>query len=213
MFKKMTLTKGHEALMELLEPRLLLSTTYPDFQDIVKPADDPTLPGAMDDFSPPVDAQTPASDAAALAEMTRTGAPGDVLAITGDQLSDFGFNDFGKDTRFSVYGQTTTSDGATLDAEILRLDGNRAAVVLDSSLPGNSAYFVWAANDNGYGYPLMVNQSEGWWVGPKVATDGDTVSVYGRNLSHDNGTSTSWMSIKPSGSSGQWVTPTAVNPY
>ena len=35
------------AMMELLEPRLLLSTTYPDLQVILKPADDPTLPGAM----------------------------------------------------------------------------------------------------------------------------------------------------------------------
>ena len=46
--------------IEHLEPRLLLSATYPDLQAIVAPSDDPTLPGAMDDFSPPVDASTPA---------------------------------------------------------------------------------------------------------------------------------------------------------
>ena len=28
---------GHSALMELLEPRLLLSTTYPDLQGVVEP--------------------------------------------------------------------------------------------------------------------------------------------------------------------------------
>ena len=78
------LTKYRQELMELLEPRLLLSTTYPDLQDIVAPDDDPTLPAAMDDFSPPTDAQTPDSDAPILSGVTFVGDAGDVLALTGD---------------------------------------------------------------------------------------------------------------------------------
>ena len=41
------LARCRQDLMELLEPRLLLSTTYPELQDIVAPGDDPTLPAAM----------------------------------------------------------------------------------------------------------------------------------------------------------------------
>jgi len=201
-------------MLEPLEPRLLLSATfYPDLQNVVGPADDPTLPGAMDVFAPPVDSQTPPTDAPAFAEWTRMGGPGDVLALTGDQLSHFEFNDFGKDTRFTIFGQTAAGDAVIGDAEILRLDEYQAAIVLGSDLPAWSTYLIWAGSDAGYGYPAIVNQAEGWWVGPKVATRGETVSAYGRNLSHDNGTALSWVYLQPSSGSGQWVTPTAVNPY
>ena len=96
MFRHVNLNEGNRSLMELLEPRLLLSSTwYPDLQNVVKPADDPALPAEMDKFSPPVDSQTPAAGAPQLAEWTRIGGPGDVLAVMGVQLSDLTGNDFG----------------------------------------------------------------------------------------------------------------------
>ena len=48
---------------------------------------------------------------------------------------------------------------------------------------------------------------------PTTASVGNTVSVFGRNLSNQNGTTNSWIYIQPPGYAGQWVTPTSVNPY
>ena len=87
-------------------------------------------------------------------------------------------------------------------------------MTLDSTLPTWSMYLVWPQNSNGYGSPIAVNRTEAWWLGPQKAAVGDTVSVYGRNLSNQNGTTNAWIYIMPSGGgSGQWVTPTSVNPY
>ena len=72
---------------------------------------------------------------------------------------------------------------------------------------------MWPKNANGVGYPAAINRTDAWWLGPQLAAVGETISVFGRNLSNQNGTTTSWVYIKPPGYAGQWVTPTSVNPY
>ncbi len=199
--------------LEALEERILLSVLYPDLLSASAPADHPALPGEMDVFAPPVDALPPSPAAPAFAEWTRSAGPDDVLTVTGDLFSSLAFDNLGRDTRFTVFGQTSPTDATLAPADILRLDASRGAVVLDDALPAHSAYLVWCANDAGYGRPAIVNATDAWWVGPKVASRGDTVSAYGRNLSHDNGTTTAWVYLQPAGGPGRWVTPSAVNPY
>ncbi len=121
-------------VLDMLETRLLLTTYYPDLLSPVHPSDNPTLPGGMDTFSPPVDSQTPSSSAPTLAEWTRTAGPDDTLAATGDLFSSYTDTDAGKDTEFLVYGQTSGGDGTLKDASIQRLDGLAAAVTLDAGM-------------------------------------------------------------------------------
>ena len=78
----------------------------------------------------------------------------------------------------------------------MRLDGLKAATILPASLPTNSEYLVWPVNSAGAGYPVAVNATEAWWVGPNQATRGDTVSVYGRNLANVGTTTTSYVYIQ-----------------
>ncbi|GAF92273.1 unnamed protein product, partial [marine sediment metagenome] len=84
--------------------------------------------------------------------------------------------------------------------------------LLDSSLP-EGTFMLWAENAAGISRPALVNRTDAWWFGPDKASCGETVSVYGRNLSHDGGTSNSWVYLQPDGGAGQWITPTSVNPY
>jgi len=127
----------------------------------------------MDVFEPLLSGSAPVSGAPAMAEWTRTGTADDTLATTGYQLSDFTGYDFGKDTRFTVFGQTVAGNGTYLDADIQRLDGDLAAITLDDGLPEWSASMVWPGNNDGYGRAVMVNTADAWWVGPDHATGGD----------------------------------------
>ena len=186
----------------------------PDLQNAAKPSPEPTLPSGWDVFTPPIDASNAISGAPKIAEWTRTGGPDDSLILTADLLSNFTGSDQGKDTEFLVYGQTTASYVVQASALIQRLDGSKAAITLPAALPAWSTYFIWPKNAAGYGSPIAVNRTEVWWLNPDdKVTRKDTVSVYGRNLSHEGGTKTSWIYIKPSGAAGQWVAPTSVNPY
>ncbi len=180
------------------------------------PQPTPVSPDGWDFFSPPIDSILPSSAAPTIAEWTHTGGPDDTLILTGDKLSSFSGDDEGRDTQFLFYGQTVQADSVKSAGSIRRLDGSKAAVTLPLNLPLWSTYFLWPKNSAGYGYPIAVNATDAWWLNPDDrVTQGETVSVYGRNLSHDGGTVSSWVYLKPSGvaTTGEWAAVTSVNPY
>jgi hypothetical protein len=187
----------------------------PEMQDVSKPNPDPGAQQGWDTFLPPVTSTAAAPGTPSVGEWTRCGVSDDSLVLTGDAFSSFAGPKFGKDTQFLVYGQTDQGNSIQSAALIQRLDGSKAAVTLPAGLPAWSTYFLWPANSSGYGYPVGINRTDAWWVGPDRASPGGTISVYGRNLSHNNGTATAWVYLKPSGSAalGQWATVTSVNPY
>jgi hypothetical protein len=168
------------------------------------------LPAGFDSFSIIFGTEPPAANAPQIAEWTRTAGPDESIVLTGETLTSFTGLSAGKDTRFVTQGR----DGVPHEAQILRLDGQKAAVTLPVKLPAWSFYFLWAKNQNGFSRPIAINRADAWWVGPKDVARGSTVSVHGRNLAHDNGTAQSWVYIEPAtGGTGQWATVSAMNPY
>ena len=192
---------------------LTVSADLPELQfSVPQPSPTPTYPAEFDTFSPPWTISTPASDTPAIAELTRVAQPDETVVISGSDLTTYTGDDLGRDARFRIYGQTTSTDGYLCDGSIQRLVNGFAQVTLPEELPSNSMYLLWGENENGAGYPRMINQTDAWWVGPEIAFPGDTVSVFGRNLSHDNWTSDAWIYVTD-GSTGSWMTPTSVSPY
>jgi alpha-tubulin suppressor-like RCC1 family protein len=202
----------------------------PDMTNVQQPSSAPAAPSGWDAFTPPVTATPPASGTPTIAEWTRTGGPDDSLILTGDVFSNDTGTNAGNDTQFAVYGQTTANNSSLSAALIQRLDGLKAAITLPAGLPPWSTYFVWPKNSSGYGTPVAVNRTEAWWLGPDQASPGDTVSVYGRNLTHNSGssitgqTAQSWVYLQLPGATagqGQWAQlvsasptdPDPVNPY
>lgn len=203
----------HVGLLLLLLCFSLNALALPDLQNVSKPNPEPALLAAFDTFTPPVDSTTPLASTPAFAEWTRSGGPDDTLIATGSNFSSFSDAEVGRDAKFLAYGQTSSSNGCFVESALQRLDGMKAAITLGAGLPVWSTYFLWAGNSNGYGYPIAINRTQAWWLGPKKTTAGATISVFGRNLAHDNGTTTSYVYVKPAGSAGQWATVTSVNPY
>ena len=192
-------------------PVIAQPTVYPNLQEVKAPAANPPLPFDDGSFAPPVGAVEPSGEAPAIAEWTRMGEPGNILALTGHQFSRNSGPLFGTDTDFMVYGGNT--NGKLLPAGIRHLDSLKSAIELPEGLPEETMYIVWPQNEAGAGYPAAVNQTEAWWVGPDRAAAGDTVSVYGRNLTRQGSTHTgrfdSWVYIQGAG----WATVVEANPY
>lgn len=187
-------------------------TTNPALLNVVKPSPEPSFPAGFDPFVPPVTPGLALAGTPAIAEWTKTGKPDAVVALTGSRFSTYTADAAGKDTQFQVFGQGV-SGSFSGPASILRLDGFKAAVILPAGLPANSEYLIWPVNSVGAGNPVAVNATEAWWVGPNVATRGDTVSVFGRNLAHNGKPVTSYIYIQKSGLPGIWANVTAANPY
>jgi hypothetical protein len=182
--------------------------TFPGLQGFSKPNPEPKFPPQFDTFVPPTDSSVPAASAPVIAEWTRTAGPDDTLVLTGK-----GFSGDSGETKFLCFGQTTGMNKVTGLAVIRALDNLTAAVTLDVGLPPSSLYLLWPSNASGLGPPIAVNQTETWWLGPKNCPRGEAIAVYGRNLSHGNGTNSSWVYIKAAGAAGQWADIVSVNPY
>jgi hypothetical protein len=160
-------------------------------------------------FAPPVGGAL-SGDAPQVAEWTRTAGPDESVVMTGISFSRHSGTDVGKDTRFTLY----SASGMQGDAQIQRLDGDRAIVTLPRSIPSWGMYLLWPGNEAGYGTPVAINKTDAWWVGPDKATRGATISVYGRNLSRGGDTTTSYVYVKSKASgAGQWASVKRVNPF
>jgi hypothetical protein len=180
---------------------VVAATATPSDYGYTTPIPEPTLPSQFDAFAPPL---LGSGSGPAVAEFTRSASPDDIITIAGPS--------FTSSSTFRFFGQTTGSS-VLVDRGVTSADGNVASTIVPTQLPSWSSYIVWPKNGSTYGLPFMLNRTDAWWMTDE-ATVGSTASIYGRNLSHENGTSTSYVYIKPVGNvSGQWVTPTAVNPY
>ncbi len=180
-----------------------LGTTPADFGFRV-PDPEPELPANVDPFSPPRFVENGAGPA--IAEISRTADRDEVVAMTGVLLDGV--------TDFEIFSQAPSSEtGTTVSTKALRADAVAATVLMPPGLPQWSMYLVRPKRGNAGGKALAVNRTEAWWVGPDNAMAGQTISVFGRNLARSNGTSTALVYIKPAGSTGQYVTPAAVNPF
>jgi hypothetical protein len=187
-------------------PEIAAQSIYPAFTNYSIPSPMPPAPG--DVFAPAMDGVANAA-APAGAEWTRTAGPDESVLLTGSHLSTYTDSSRGKDTHFMVYDGTVVLKEANLQ----RVDSSKAIITLPANTVSWGMYLVWPGNESGYGKPLSINKTDAWWVGPEKATRGATVSVFGRNLAHNNDTLTSNVYIKPIGGTGQWAAVTQVNPY
>lgn len=210
-------------VFEQLEDRTTPTGPFPnlllDFGGLTPPA----LPSGVDVFAPPVVAPNVPAAAPDFGEWTRTAGAGQTLAITGDEFTQLTGALAGSDATFWVYAQTTSANAVLTQAVLQHLEGDdRALVTLPDSIPSNSMVLMWAENSQGIGAPIAVNQTEAWWIGPNKAQPGQTVAIFGQNLSRNGG---EWKTgdvaqtpalvwIEPTtGGAGQWATVTTVNPY
>jgi hypothetical protein len=178
------------------------------------PPDGPPPPG--DVFAPPCSNVEVAAEAPAIAEFTRQAGPDRSVALLGRDFTLRSGAASGSDTRVWAYTQTTAEDGVLYEPALLRLAADSLAIATTSG-PAYGLVLLWVENGRGVSHPVRVNATEPWWLGPTHARTGACVSVYGQNLSHDQGTNSSVVRVRPWGADSN--TPsvacalTDVNPY
>ncbi|MGD0462672.1 MAG: glycosyl hydrolase family 28-related protein [Tepidisphaeraceae bacterium] len=194
------------------------------------PASNPTLPSGMNTFTLNTSeiSGSPGTGAPIFAASDPTAQPDQTITVTGSNFTVYpNETDAFADTQFIVYGQTSSSNGRFSDAQIQDPTLNGAMLTIGTSEPANSMYLVWAVNASGASAPIAVNDTTAWWAGAPTepiqqsqsptsvsAYLGQTLSVYGENLSNGAATPQSWVYLQPTGGgSGTWATVTAVNPY
>ena len=119
---------------------------------------------------------------------TRTAGPDESVSIIGQDIN--------QNTHFLIFGQTNETDAVLLQCTVQKItagtgSGSGKAIITlpmkGDGLPDWSMYYVWAINEIGASYPMVINQAEAWWVGPDEAYAGqEKVGLYGRNMTRGN---------------------------
>src|ERR1700733_1365940 len=120
--------------------------SFPALKNFARPVPEPLPPG---DIFEPVLSGKAGVDAPVCAEWTRTAGPDESVIITGIKFSAYSDINSGKDTRFTILG----SDFLETDAQIQRLDIDKAVITVNKEIPKWSMYLIWPQNENGYGSP------------------------------------------------------------
>jgi hypothetical protein len=184
------------------------------------PSGSPSLAVWADTFTPTFG--TIGSSPPEIGPVLKQGQPGDAIPLTGD---------FASDISFESYTQTTGGNGAFTELSTYRIIEDKAVVALDESTPTNSLALIYVQKTDGtYSVPTVINRAELWWaishnIGRNSIIPGDTVSLFGRNLSKVlNYTAGSGYDVSdPSNKCDIWlytsysgglkVTCTDINPY
>jgi hypothetical protein len=201
--------------LDVLERRLTPAFILPELTDRPSPASNPTLPSEFPAYSPPTSKDSPKFGTPTIAAHSQVALGGQSVTLTGDRLSAFSGPEAGRDSEFVAYGATSNPPLALTPAEVLRLDGPRAAISLSETLTPDM-YLLWSGNANGWSRPVPINRADATWASPSLATPGSTVSLHGRSLDLGDNIRRVWL--EPVGVSkysgpGEWLTITSANPF
>lgn len=169
------------------------------------PADSPLPPG---DYFAPVFSGAFSPGNPEIADYTRQAGVNDLFVIQG--------KNFGAAPKVWIFQQTDAADGATIQSTLAQSLPETLTATMRST--GNYGLgLVWVENAGKFSRPIRINAAELWWNDRPNVNRGGSLSLFGRNLSFRNGTTTSYVYMRPWGaSSGIPSTPctvTSVNPY
>lgn len=182
--------------------------------NFTRPADNPTPPG--DVFNPTFGA-TVQANIPVISTYTQQADKDTSFVLQGMDFTVNTGSDACKDTKVWLYRQTTSSNGELSSLPLLNENINTITATINNSSVPYSMYLAWVENANGRSYPVRINAPDVWWIGPNHATAGSSVSVYGRNLSKNDGRETSYVYLRPwgadAGTPSTAATVTTINAY
>lgn len=66
-------------------------------------------------------------------------------------------------------------------------------------------FVIWVKNEKGGSKPFVLNAPQPWWCGPDVATPGQAVRLFGRNLARRPDFARAFVYLAQSGKPGEWL--------
>lgn len=132
-----------------------------------------------DIFNLPEISQIESGSAPIIAGITKQANPGDSIIVTGE-----GFTD--ESLKVYLYAQSTDDDGKLYEPKFQYVSDTEIVVIVDESIK-YGIYGIYVETSKGTSKIKLVNAPEIWWMGLNEVVPGDTVTVYGENLTTDNG--------------------------
>jgi hypothetical protein len=170
----------------------------------VVPSSNPVLPAGIDTFTPPISGTTASAGAPVIAASNLTAQPDQNISVTGSGIDG---------SSFQVYGQTNSTDALLSGATVQDASSFGDIVTINPSEPADAEYVLWPQSGGVVGNPIFINQPQTTWMSTTTPMVGQTVSIYGQNLSNGAATQQSWVYLQAPGGGGQWASVTSTSAY
>ena len=142
-----------------------------------------TLPPTTETYNPPV--KPVAAGVPLVYEHSREAGPDETFFLVGDNLTG----------ELTAWGQGVDSTtGQEYKPKLQFLDKNYLAATIPERAQ-DGPFMVWIKNTAGWSAPIILNAPDPWWCGPDIAHPGDTIRVFGRNLSRRPDQTTAFVYI------------------
>lgn len=141
--------------------------------------------------------------------------PNESFTLTGSRFTSRTGADLGTDTTVWVWARTSSSAGVLRQARVWQVRENSLMATLPDDVPFGM-YLVWVENSVGVSGPVCINKTAAQWLGPlgNIVQAGNKKRVFGRNISYNHGTDTSYVFIQPASGGAMISCPTnSANPY
>lgn len=181
---------GFSSLMFADNPQLLYQYSAPE-----------NVPEPGDTYAPILNSTT--SDTAPLiSTVTSQTTPGSSIIIQGEGFSN---------ATVWAYGINNSGVAEFDKCDIVNCNDNTVTAAISDRFR-YGMYLIWVENGNGISRPVRVNNTTAKWLNDYETQRGMTLSVYGENLSHDNGTNLSYVYIVGENYSS-YASVSSVNPF
>ena len=165
------------------------------------PVPPPTTPGP--DCAPPIKLAVPSTDAPVIYEHTPEAGPDATFFLVGDRLT----------PELFVWGSSEGgAPGQQWQAKVQFAHAHGLAATLPE-MAVEGPFLIWVGNTSGWSRPIRLNVPQPWWCGPDVASPGDTVRIFGRNLARRPECSAAFVYLALPGQPGLWLNPEQMGKY
>jgi parallel beta-helix repeat protein len=157
------------------------------------PVPAPPTPGA--DCAPPARTAVPSTSAPVIYEHTPEAGPDETFFLTGERLT----------PELFVWGSSDDSaSGRQWQAKVQFAHSTSLAATF-AAIAEDGPILVWAGNASGWSRPIRLNAPQPWWCGPDIASPGDTVRIFGRNLGFRPDYAAAFVYLALPGQPGVWL--------
>ncbi len=153
----------------------------------------PPMPGP--EWVPPIKLAVPSANAPVIYEHTQEAGPDQTFLMVGQRLT----------RELFVWGSSASGTPGQQWPAAIQFAHEQ---VLAATLPEAAAdgpFLVWAGNASGWSKPIRLNVPQPWWCGPDVASAGDAVRIFGRNLARSPEYTAAFVYLALPGQPGRWL--------
>lgn len=168
-------------------------SNLPDFTGLPSPVPQVTPPGPV--YTPPVVNEPVGTDAPVIFSNSDDVAPDESVFLTGKGFSE----------NVVMFGPSVSQRGGGIIPNKVLNAQPENLIVTPNQIEPDGLYLLWVRNEKGYSLPVRLNAPQPWWFAPKNPYPGESIRIFGRNLTRRPDNKVGFVYLNSPDRKGVWL--------